>query len=53
MGSWKHTVNRIPFWAFLLALTAIIVNSLYLHYKSQVPVDGLLVRFENDHGLLH
>lgn len=51
MSTLKQSLRLIPYWAYLLMLLVIIVNSLYLYYKNQFPEDGLIPKFENGHWL--
>lgn len=47
MSALKQSLHRIPYWAYLLVIMVIIVNSVYLYYKGQVPDDGLSYKLEN------
>jgi len=47
MSKLKQSLLRIPYWAYLLVLTVIIVNSVYLFYKGQEPADGLCYEQKN------
>lgn len=47
MTALKQFLRQIPYWAYLLVITVIIVNSVYLLYKGQVPDDGLSYDHKN------
>jgi signal transduction histidine kinase len=47
MRALKQLLLRIPFWAYLLVLTVIIVNSVYMYWKCHVPDDGLSYDLKN------
>ena len=48
MTALKQFLCRIPYWAYILVITGIAVNAVYLYYKGQVPVDGLT--YDNKNG---
>ncbi len=52
MTALKQSLRRIPFWAYILVISVIAVNSVYLYYKGQVPDDGLNYRFENSQWIV-
>jgi signal transduction histidine kinase len=47
MPALKQILRRIPYWAFLLVLIAIYVNTVYIIYRGQMPRGGETVKFEN------
>jgi len=40
MGNLRQSLRRIPFWAYLLVILAIAVNTIYLFYKGKISDDG-------------
>ncbi|MEI7980936.1 MAG: hypothetical protein WCI71_04745 [Bacteroidota bacterium] len=38
MRTLKQSLRRIPYWAYLLILLVLVVNTIYLNFRYQLPV---------------
>ena len=47
MSSLKHSLRRIPYWAYLLVLITMVINTIYLLYRFQTGIDGTSFKYEN------
>jgi signal transduction histidine kinase len=46
MRALKQFLRQIPYWAYLLVLTTVTVNTAYLYYRGQKPMGGATVKVE-------
>ncbi|MBE0648958.1 MAG: hypothetical protein IH596_14395 [Bacteroidales bacterium] len=47
MGKLIQSLRRIPYWAYLLVILVILVNTAYLVYRDRIPIGGATVKVEN------
>ena len=52
MSKLKQSLLRIPYWAYLLVITVLFVNTVYLIYRYRLPVSGETEKFENGHYII-
>ncbi|TRZ74245.1 MAG: hypothetical protein D4R97_04315 [Bacteroidetes bacterium] len=52
MSALNQSLRRIPYWAYLLVFLGIMVNSVYMFYKTHVPADGLGYNFEKGNWIV-
>ena len=52
MGTFAKSLRQIPYWAYMLVIFVVIVNTLYLSYKVRVPCDALLYNYTDTYGVI-
>ncbi len=52
MTALKQSLRRIPYWAYLLVLLVIVVNTIYFIYRYKAAVDGTGFIFQNGKCLI-
>ena len=53
MDALKQILRRIPYWAYLLVFTVILVNTIYLVFRYQAPVSGETSDPVNGHWIIN
>jgi signal transduction histidine kinase len=48
MSRTMQSLLRIPYWAYLLVILVIVVNTIYLIFRYQIPEDGVFIEFRNN-----
>ncbi|MBE0648963.1 MAG: hypothetical protein IH596_14420 [Bacteroidales bacterium] len=46
MGNFRQSLRRIPYWAYLLVLVTIFVNTSYFFFRHQIPRSGETIKYE-------
>ncbi len=46
MGNLRHSLRRIPYWAYLLVLAVIGINTAWLIYRGRIPLGGATLKME-------
>ncbi len=52
MSALKQFLRRIPYWAYLLVLIVVVVNTAYLFFRFQIPEDGVFIDCRNGQCLI-
>jgi len=53
MHALKQSLRRIPYWAYLLVLLVVFVNTIYLIYRFKSPVTGENEELINNHWIIN